>query len=121
MMSAVWPSASSQAAGKITALIEESRKRVEEGSSLSEETVCDFREILSGVEATAREIANIAESTVEQAATVRKVSSSIHGMADGTDQAAAGGRQTAAGSEQLRAQAAALCDLLDRFTTDAMP
>ena len=69
---------SEQAAGKILAPIEESSERVEEGSPLSEETAHSFREILSGVEATARKIAEIAEATVEQATAALKVVSSIH-------------------------------------------
>ncbi len=106
---------SEQAAGKILALIEESSERVEEGSPLSEETAHSFREILSGVEATARKIAEIAEATVEQATAARKVVSSIHNTEDVADQAAAGSQQPAVSSEQLRAQAAALRELVNRF------
>jgi methyl-accepting chemotaxis protein len=109
---------SNQAAGRISALIKESGKRVEEGASLSEETGRSFREILSGVEATAQMIAEIAEVTVEQANTAREVTTSIRSIADVTDQAAAGSQQMAASSEQLGAQAAALHDLVHRFNTE---
>ena len=112
---------SNRAAGKMSALIEESSKRVAEGLPLSAETGRAFCEILSGVEATAHRIAEIAEATLDRAATVRKVASSIHGIADAADQAAMGSRQAAAGSEQLRAQAAALRDLVNQFRTDGAP
>jgi methyl-accepting chemotaxis protein len=110
---------SNQAAGRISALIKESSKRVEEGSSLSEETGRSFREILSGVETTAQKIAEIAEVTVEQATTAREVTSSIHSIADVTDQAATSSEQMAASSEQLGAQASALSDLVNRFKTES--
>ena len=95
---------SNQAAGKISALIKESRKRVEEGSALSEETGRSFREILTGVEATARKIAEIAAVTVDQAGTAREVNASIRSIARVTDQAAAGSQQMAASSEELGAR-----------------
>jgi methyl-accepting chemotaxis protein len=109
---------SNQAAGKISSLIKESSKRVEEGSALSEETGRSFREILTGVEATARKIAEIAAVTVEQATTAREVNSAIRSIAHVTDQAAAGSQQMAASSEELGAQAAALRDLVNRFKTE---
>jgi methyl-accepting chemotaxis protein len=109
---------SNQAAGRISALIKESSKRVEEGASLSEETGRSFREILSGVEATAQMIAQIAQVTVEQANNAREVATSIRSIADVTDQAAAGSEQMAASSEELGAQAAALHDLVNRFDTE---
>jgi methyl-accepting chemotaxis protein len=109
---------SNQAAGRISALIKESGKRVEEGASLSEETGRSFREILSGVESTAHMIAQIAEVTVEQAGNAREVATSIRSIADVTDQAAAGSEEMAASSEQLGAQAAALHDLVNRFKTE---
>jgi methyl-accepting chemotaxis protein len=110
---------SNQAAGRISALIKESSKRVEEGSSLSEETGRSFREILRGVEATAQKIADIAGVTVQQACTAREVTSSIRSIANVTDQAAAGSQQMAASSEELGAQAAALRDLVNRFKTES--
>jgi methyl-accepting chemotaxis protein len=111
---------SNQAAGKISALIRESSKRVEEGAALSEETGRSFREILSGVEATARKIGEIAGVAVEQAATARNVSNSIRCIAEVTEQAAAGSEEMAASSEQLGAQAAALRDLVHRFKTASL-
>jgi methyl-accepting chemotaxis protein len=111
---------SNQAAGRISALIKESGKRVEEGAALSEETGRSFREILSGVESTAQMIAEIAEVTVEQASNAREVTVSIRSIADVTDQAAAGSQQMAASSQQLGAQAAALHDLVNRFNTESL-
>src|SRR5208282_249986 len=64
---------SNQAAGRISALIKESGKRVEEGAALSEDTGRSFRESVSGVEATARMSAEIAQVTGEQASGAREV------------------------------------------------
>jgi methyl-accepting chemotaxis protein len=110
---------SNQAAGRISALIKESSKRVEEGASLSEETGRSFREILHGVEVTARKIAEIAAVTVDQAATAREVTASIRSIASVTEEAAAGSEEMAASSEELGAQAAALRDLVNRFKTES--
>ncbi len=109
---------SNQAAGRISALIKESGKRVEEGAALSEETGHSFREILSGVEVTAQKIGEIAAVTLDQAATAREVTASIHSIASVTEEAAAGSQQMAASSQQLGAQAAALRDLVNRFKTE---
>ena len=111
---------SNQAAGRISALIKESSKRVEEGSSLSEETGRSFREILCGVEVTAQKIAEIAAVTLDQAATAREVTSSIRSIASVTEEAAAGSEEMAASSEELGAQAVALRDLVNRFKTESI-
>ncbi len=108
---------SNQAAGEIGKLIKESTQRVEEGSRLSEETGRSLREIIQGVETTAGKIAEIATATVEQAASAEDVSRAIQGVAQLTEQNAAGSEEMASSSEELGAQAVVLRDLVSRFTT----
>jgi methyl-accepting chemotaxis protein len=109
---------SNQAAGEITSLIKESSNRVQEGAQLSDETGNALKEILSGVEETVAKITEIATATVEQASNATQVGEAIQGIAQVTEQAAAGSEEMASSSEELGAQASALKDLVVRFKTD---
>ena len=109
---------SNQAAGEISGLIRESTQRVDEGAQLSSETDKALRKIVRGAEATAAEIGHIATATVQQAANAHEVSQAIQGVAEVTDQTAAGSEEMASSSEELGAQAASLRDLVARFKTD---
>lgn len=109
---------SNQAAGEITSLIKESSQRVQEGAQLSDETGSALSEIISSVEETVAKITEIATATIEQATNATHVGKAIQGIAEVTEQAAAGSEQMASSSEQLGAQAATLRDLVSRFRTD---
>jgi methyl-accepting chemotaxis protein len=108
---------SNQAAREISTLIKESSHRVEEGAQLSEGTGKSLKQILEGVEATAAKIAQIATATVEQAANADEVSKAIQGIAQVTEQNAAGSEEMASSSEELGAQATALQEIVRRFKT----
>ncbi len=108
---------SNQAAGEISSLIRESTRRVEEGSQLSEETGIALREIVAGVQETAGKIAEIADATTEQAASAKEVSAAIQIVAEVTEHSAAGSEQMASSSEELRAQADTLRELVAGFGT----
>ena len=109
---------SNQAAGEITGLIKESSNRVQEGAQLSDETGAALKEIVEGVQATVAKISEIATATVEQASNATQVGQAIQGIAEVTEQAAAGSEEMASSSEELGAQAATLKDLVVRFKTD---
>ncbi len=106
-----------QAAGKITSLIKESTQQVEKGAQLSDETGDALKKIVQGVEATAAKISEIAAATVQQSGNAAEVSRAVQGIAQVTEQAAAGSEQMASSSEELGAQAQALRDLVSRFST----
>jgi len=108
---------SNQAAGEISSLIKQSTQRVEEGSHLSEETGRALAEIITGVEATAGKISEIAEATVQQAANAQEVSLSIRNVAEITEQSATGSEEMASGSKELGARANELRDLVRHFKT----
>ena len=86
---------SNQAAGEITKLIKESSNRVQEGAKLSQETEEALKKIVSGVEATAAKIGEIATATVQQASNSAEVSKAIQGISQVTEQAAAGSEEMA--------------------------
>ncbi len=109
---------SNQAAGEITSLIKESSNRVQEGAQLSDDTGEALKEILQGVESTVAKISEIAGATLEQATNAQQVSQAIQGIAEVTEQAAAGSEEMASSSEELGAQASSLRDLVGRFKTD---
>jgi methyl-accepting chemotaxis protein len=108
---------SNQAAREISTLIKESTQRVQEGAQLSEETGKSLKQIIEGVEATAAKIAEIATATVQQAANADEVSKAIQGVAQVTEQTAAGSEEMASSSEELGAQASALQQIVSRFKT----
>ena len=108
---------SNQAAGEITGLIKESSNRVQEGAQLSDETGVALKEIVDGVQATVSKITEIATATVEQASNATQVGEAIQGIAQVTEQSAAGSEEMASSSEELGAQASALRDLVVRFKT----
>lgn len=109
---------SNQAAGEITSLIKESSNRVQEGAQLSDETGKALKEIVQGVQATVAKISEIAVATVEQATNAQQVSEAIQGVAQVTEQSAAGSEEMASSSEELGAQSSALRDLVARFKVD---
>ncbi len=106
---------SSEAAKEISTLIKESTERVEEGALLSEKTGASLVKIIEGVDETAKQIAQIADVTTEQAHNANEVSGSIQQIAEITDQSAAGSEQMAASSEELGAQASSLAELVSKF------
>ncbi len=108
---------SNQAAGEITKLIKESGTRVLEGANLSQETEEALKKIVTGVQATAGKIGEIAAATVQQASNAEEVSKAVQGISQVTEQAAAGSEEMASSSEQLGAQAQALRDLVMQFNT----
>jgi methyl-accepting chemotaxis protein len=108
-----------QAAGKITGLIKESTQQVERGAQLSDETGEALKRIVAGVEATAAKISEIATATVQQSGNAAEVARAVQGIAQVTEQAAAGSEQMASSSQELGAQAQALRDLVGTFHTGA--
>jgi methyl-accepting chemotaxis protein len=107
---------SNQAAREISTLIKESTQRVEEGAQLSDQTGASLKQIIKAAEATAAKIAEIATATIQQASNADEVAKAIQGVAQVTEQSAAGSEEMASSSEELGAQAAGLRDLVGQFT-----
>jgi methyl-accepting chemotaxis protein len=77
-----------------------------------------LKKIVHGVETTAAKIAEIATATVQQATNAQEVSVAIQGVAQVTEQSAAGSEEMASSSEELGAQASGLRDVVRRFKVD---
>lgn len=106
---------SSEAAKEISKLIRESTQRVADGAKLSEQTGKSLERIISGVDATAKKISEIASVTVEQAQNANEVANAIQQVSKVTEQSAAASEEMASSSEELGAQATSLRDLVRKF------
>jgi methyl-accepting chemotaxis protein len=76
-----------------------------------------LKKIIEGVESTVTKISEIATAAVQQASNAEEVSKAIQGIAQITEQNAAGSEEMASSSEELGAQATALRELVARFKT----
>jgi methyl-accepting chemotaxis protein len=106
---------SNQAAREISTLIKESTQRVEDGVQLSAQTGQSLGQIIKAAEETAAKINEIAVATVQQAINTEEAAKAIRGVAEVTEQTAAGSEEMAASSEELGAQAASLRELVGQF------
>jgi methyl-accepting chemotaxis protein len=106
------------AASEITDLIEESGKRVNEGSQLSQQVGQALTEIVGGVGRTADGMVRIQAATTEQSSTAVEVAKSIEGVAAVTEENSGSAEEMAAAAEELSAQAQRMQQLVARFKVD---
>ena len=107
---------SSTAAQEIAQLIDESGKRVSEGTTLSQEVGRSLQGILDGITRTKQGMAGIDASTAGQATTAAEVGRTITGISSITEANSASAEEMAASAEELSAQAQRLQQLVARFT-----
>ncbi|GDY12002.1 methyl-accepting chemotaxis protein [Planctomycetota bacterium] len=107
---------SSTAAQEIAQLIEESGKRVDDGTTLSHEVGKSLQGILDGISRTKQGMAGISSSTEKQAQTAQEVSTGVEGISAITEENSASAEEMAASAEELSAQAQRLQQLVSRFT-----
>ena len=107
---------SSTAAQEIAQLIEESGKRVDDGTTLSHEVGKSLQGILEGISRTKQGMAGISSSTEKQAQTAQEVSTGVEGISAITEENSASAEEMAASAEELSAQAQRLQSLVARFT-----
>lgn len=92
---------SSQATKEISKLINESSKRVSQGSEISKQAGQAFEKIVAGVNKTTQSISEISSATVEQLLTAREVSSAIQQVADETEKSAIASESIATATKML--------------------
>lgn len=92
---------SSQATKEISKLINESSKRVSQGSEISKLAGVAFEKILVGVNKTTQSISEISSATEEQLLTAREVSSAIQEVADETEKSAIASESIALATKSL--------------------
>lgn len=92
---------SSQATKEISKLINESSKRVAQGSDISKQAGQAFEKIVAGVNKTTQSISEISSATEEQLLTAREVSSAIQQVADETEKSAIASEEIATATKML--------------------
>lgn len=106
---------SSQATKEISKQINESVKRVTQGSDISKQAGEAFEKILAGVNETAQAMAEISAGTSEQLIAAREVSTAIQQVAEETENSAAACDRISGGTRKLSEDAAELDKVVGRF------
>ncbi|MBK9440263.1 MAG: MCP four helix bundle domain-containing protein [Comamonadaceae bacterium] len=106
---------SAQAAREIKALIETSVGKVAAGSSLVDRAGRSMHDIVSSVQRVTEVISRITAASAEQNREIQDINSSIHALDQMTQQNAALVEQSAAASENLKAQAERLAQVVNVF------
>lgn len=101
---------SSQATKEITQLINESVKRVQQGSDTSQDAVKSFKDIVNGVHETTRAISEISCAAEEQLIAAREVSTSIQQISEASEDSALTAEKIAQATADLMVGATELSD-----------
>lgn len=107
---------SSQATKEISKLINESVKRVEQGSAISKQAGEAFGKIASGIERTTQSISEIALAADEQSGAAKGVSASVQSIANESEKSAQASESIASSTRGLVTEADGLHQLVSRFT-----
>jgi methyl-accepting chemotaxis protein len=99
---------SSQATKEITKLINETVKRVSQGSEVSREAGTAFTKILAGISDTTESIAQISVAANEQQTAARDVAEAIQSIVDASEQSVIASDNIAAATDTLKTGAEAL-------------
>lgn len=106
---------SSQATKEISKLINESVKRVKEGSEISKMAGEAFTKIVVGVEKTSQSMAEMSCATEEQSVAAKEVSSSIQHIAGEMEKTGIASEGIALGTRDLTTEASGLNEIIKKF------
>jgi methyl-accepting chemotaxis protein len=106
---------SSQATKEISKLINESVKRVGQGSEISKQAGEAFAKIATGIERTTQSISEIAVAADEQSGAAKGVSASVQSIAAEAEKSAQASESIATGTKGLVAEADQLNQVVSRF------
>ncbi|GAA0182223.1 hypothetical protein SH2C18_46370 [Clostridium sediminicola] len=108
-------SRSANAAKETTALIENSKEKVDDGTSLANNTSAALSEIVDGIEKAAVIVGDIAVASNEQAIGVEQINAGILQISDVVQVNSATSEESAAASEELSSQADLLKNQVSKF------
>ncbi|WP_240453958.1 methyl-accepting chemotaxis protein [Chachezhania antarctica] len=108
---------SSQATKEISKLINETVKRVTQGSEVSREAGAAFTKILAGISDTTDSINQISVAANEQQTAARDVAEAIMAIVDATEQAVVASDSIANATEELKSGAQGLTDEIAKLDT----
>lgn len=106
---------SANAAKETTAMIESSIKKVEDGTTIANETAIALNKIVEGVTEVAVLVNNIAVASNEQAAGIEQINQGISQVSQVVQSNSATSEESAAASEELSSQAEMLKQSVSRF------
>ena len=109
---------SATAAKEIKALVQDSVQKVQDGSTLVNQSGTQLDEIVTSVKKVADIIAEISAAAQEQSAGIEQVNKAIIQMDQITQQNAALVEEASAASQSMNRQAAGLQSVVDQFTLD---
>lgn len=107
---------SAKAAGETTKLIETTIEAVGKGIDIADETVANMEEVMTGAMAATKKMGEIAEMLEENVEHMHRVNESITYVSDVVDNNSATSEETAAVSEEQKAQVDTMVSLMDKFT-----
>jgi methyl-accepting chemotaxis protein len=108
-------SRSASAAKETAEIIEESIKRVQNGSSIAEETLNSFKLIVDGINESVKLVNEITLASGEQVKGISQVEKALQQIDQVTQQNAANAEEGASSAEELSSQAIELASMLSRF------
>ena len=103
------------AAGETTKLIETTIEAVGKGINIADETVADMEEVMAGAIAATEKMGQIAEMLEENVEHMHRVNKSISEVSSVVDNNSATSEETAAVSEEQKAQVETMVLLMDKF------
>jgi methyl-accepting chemotaxis protein len=106
---------SAESAKETSTLISNSTEKAELGTRIADETAASLSDIVSGIEESAKIIAEIAQSSVEQNAAIAQINIGVNGVTQVVQQNSATAEESAAASEEMSGQAGVLEDLIAKF------
>jgi X-X-X-Leu-X-X-Gly heptad repeat protein len=106
---------SAESAKETGALISNSTEKAELGTRIANETAISLNEIVSGIEESAKIIAEIAQSSDEQNVAINQINIGVSGVTQVVQQNSATAEESAAASEEMSGQAGLLGNLIARF------
>ncbi|MDR0991673.1 MAG: methyl-accepting chemotaxis protein [Ruminococcus sp.] len=109
-------SKSAAAAKETGALIENSMKKAELGSSIAEQTAASLAEIVEGINKSGDLITEIADSSEQQSVAISQINDGITQVSEVVQKNSATAEECAASAEELNAQAAVLTGHVAKFT-----
>jgi methyl-accepting chemotaxis protein len=112
---------SATAAKEIKALIQDSVKKVEDGSTLVEQSGATLEQIVGAVKKVTDIVAEIAAASNEQSAGIEQVNKAVMQLDELTQQNAALVEQASAASQSMAEQARGLNDLMGKYNVEGAP
>lgn len=106
---------STEAAGRTTELIETTVAAVEKGITIADEAAANMEEVMIGAEAATKKMGQVADMLESDVEHIHHVGESISAVSAVVDNNSATSQETAAVSEEQKAQVETMVSLMDKF------